>query len=49
LWDKDWFAGMYFWQWHNGTKKDEPSNMDFTPRFKPAENTMAKWYGMESQ
>ena len=45
LWDKDWFAGMYFWQWHTtSVEHDEHENMEFTPRYKPAENTMAKWY-----
>lgn len=46
LWNKEWFAGTYFWQWHNESNKDRMrDNMDFTPRFKQAENTIAKWYG----
>lgn len=46
LWDEDWFAGMYFWQWHIDHHENEThSKMDFTPRYKSAENTMAKWYG----
>ncbi len=46
LWHKKWFAGAYFWQWHTYSKKgDVDLNLDFSPRFKPAENTMAKWYG----
>lgn len=46
LWDKDWFAGVYFWQWHTTSKEDEEYNLtEFTPRYKPAENTMAKWFG----
>lgn len=48
LWDKEWFAGMYFWQWHNTSRRQvKYENRDFTPRFKPAENTLAKWYGKE--
>ena len=48
LWDKDWFAGLYFWQWHvDSVEGSNYEKMDFTPRFKPAENTMAKWYGRE--
>jgi len=48
LWDKEWYAGQYFWQWHNhSVEGDLHESMDFTPRFKPAENTMAKWYGRE--
>lgn len=46
VWEKDWFAGSYFWQWHTYSKADDADlNLDFSPRFKPAENTMAKWYG----
>lgn len=46
LWHKEWFAGMYLWQWDNrSTREDAPTNLDFSPRFKPAENTIAKWYG----
>ncbi|WP_299896443.1 hypothetical protein [uncultured Aquimarina sp.] len=46
FWDKDWFAGSYIWQWNIQSKKDNaPTNLDFSPRFKPAENTIAKWYG----
>lgn len=45
LWNEDWFAGMYFWQWHNSSEEcNEHERMEFTPRYKPAENTMAKWY-----
>jgi hypothetical protein len=48
LWVKKWFAGMYFWQWHVDHDVDHThSKMDFTPRYKSAENTMAKWYGKE--
>lgn len=46
LWNKDWFAGTYFWQWHNRHSPEYTvHNMDFTPRYKPAENVLAKWYG----
>lgn len=46
VWDKDWFAGMYIWQWDSRTSKENTyKNLDFTPRYKPAENTIAKWFG----
>ena len=46
LWHKEWFAGLYIWQWdHRSTKEGAKENLDFSPRFKPAENTLAKWYG----
>ncbi|AXT20078.1 hypothetical protein D7030_02870 [Flavobacteriaceae bacterium AU392] len=38
LWNKKWFAGTYAWQWSSG---------DFPIRSKPAQNTIAKWYGKE--
>jgi len=45
LWHKKWFAGVYIWQWHTRSKKeDAPSDLDFSPRYKPAENTIAKWF-----
>ncbi|WP_378173778.1 hypothetical protein [Aquimarina sp. SS2-1] len=45
FWDKDWFAGTYIWQWNTQTKKENAAtNLDFSPRYKPAENTIAKWY-----
>jgi len=46
LWKESWFAGCYIWQWHTHSKEENVhKNVDFTPRFKPAENTIAKWYG----
>jgi len=48
LWDEPWFAGCYIWQWHTGTTAENVTNsVDFTPRFKPAENTITKWYGQK--
>lgn len=46
LWKEPWFAGAYIWQWHAQTDPERmKKNVDFTPRFKPAENVIAKWYG----
>ena len=46
LWDEPWFAGCYIWQWHTSTTAESVENsVDFTPRFKPAENTITRWYG----
>lgn len=46
LWDKEWFSGTYIWQWDFRSSKERALNsMDFSPRFKPAENIIAKWYG----
>lgn len=49
LWHKEWFAGLYIWQWQVRSKKENAlNNLDFSPRFKPAENTIAKWFGKPS-
>tara|TARA_R110000796_G_scaffold35017_3_gene90186 strand:+ start:173943 stop:175316 length:1374 start_codon:yes stop_codon:yes gene_type:complete len=46
LWDKPWFAGTYIWQWDTRSEPNSThESLDFTPRFKPALNTLAKWYG----
>ena len=46
IWHKKWFAGCYFWQWNiHSSKENAEQSLDFSPRFKPAENTIAKWYG----
>ena len=45
LWKEEWFAGMYIWQWRNGATENISNSIDFTPQFKQAQNTMAKWYG----
>ena len=46
LWEKDWFSGAYIWDWGARSKKENAAkSLDFSPQFKPAENTIAKWYG----
>lgn len=50
LWGRDWFAGVYIWQWDTRSAMDRAAeNLDFSPRFKPAENVMAKWFGQRVQ
>ncbi|WP_282087101.1 glycoside hydrolase family 113 [Aquimarina algiphila] len=45
LWNKKWFAGTYIWQWDTRTPEDSaPTSLGFSPRYKPAQNTIAKWY-----
>lgn len=45
-WNQPWIAGTYIWQWHNQTTiESTDTDQDFSPRFKPAENIIAKWYG----
>ncbi len=48
LWEKDWFAGVHFWQW--ALRHDDAggtSKPSFTPQNKPAQNCMAKWFARE--
>ncbi len=46
LWSREWFAGIYIWQWNTQSKAGAvDENLDFSPRFKPAENVIAKWFG----
>lgn len=45
-WNKPWFTGVYIWQWDNRTTEESAqTDLDFSPRYKPAENVMAKWFG----
>jgi Glycoside Hydrolase Family 113 len=46
LWSQEWFAGIYIWQWDiRSTPEYAAKSLNFSPRFKPAENIIAKWYG----
>ncbi|TMM56847.1 hypothetical protein FEE95_10120 [Maribacter algarum] len=48
-WHQPWFAGVYIWQWDNRTMEESAqTDLDFSPRFKPAENILAKWFGKSS-
>ncbi len=45
LWNYEWFAGMYIWEWNTrSTPSGTENSLDFSPRFKPAQNTIAKGY-----
>jgi len=41
LWNQDWFAGVFIWQWNN--------SFDFSVRGKPAQNCIAKWYSKSTR
>lgn len=46
VWHQSWFAGVHIWEWNNqSTEEGAKTNLNFSPRFKPAENTIAKWFG----
>ena len=45
VWDKPWFAGMYVWEWNNRTRpEDTGTDLNFSPRYKPAENVISKGF-----
>jgi glycosyl hydrolase family 113 len=45
FWDKEWFAGVHFWEWQTGRRHNsDKKNINFTPQQKPAENIMTKWF-----
>lgn len=47
-WQQPWLSGIYVWEWNNRTSEESAKkDLDFSPRFKPAENTIAKWYGKD--
>ena len=50
LWDKDWFAGAYIWDWNIRSKKENASrSLGFSIQYKPAGNTLTKWYGTKGK
>lgn len=49
-WNQPWFAGIYIWEWQNRTTAESAmTDLDFSPRFKPAENVIAKWFGKRAE
>jgi hypothetical protein len=43
VWKLDWIAGFYFWKWYPHTPR-RPTDADFTPQGKPAEEVMKNWF-----
>lgn len=44
-WDEPWFAGGFAWKWHfNHLNAGGPSDTQFTPQNKPAQNILKEWY-----
>lgn len=44
FWSKDWFYGMYWWDWGTSTKMGGSSSRTYTPQNKPAEGLIKEWY-----
>ena len=47
FWKEDWFSGALFWQWRisNGRRGNRQMSITFSPEGKPAEQSMAEWFG----
>lgn len=48
FWDKEWFAGVHFWEWQANHRSNKKKNINFTPQNKPAENIMSRWFAQIS-
>ncbi|MGE5176412.1 MAG: glycoside hydrolase family 113 [Hyphomicrobiales bacterium] len=45
LWGRPWMAGFFWWKYYTTPGYEEPEEIDFTPRGKPAEAVLARYYG----
>lgn len=50
FWRRDWFAGVFLWEWDAdiAATANLDTDDDFTPQTKPAERVMARWFGAGS-
>ena len=46
VYNKPWFAGMFFWAWTPDPLEGSLCDTEYTPHNKPAENVLRKWFGM---
>ena len=44
FWERDWFYGIYWWNWGTDVRMGGKSNRGFTPQNKPAEEYIAELY-----
>ncbi|MCC3158644.1 hypothetical protein LJ737_15450 [Hymenobacter sp. 15J16-1T3B] len=47
-WRQPWLAGIFIWKWYPGLPPDAQGRRrtDYTPQHRPAEQVMARWYGL---
>jgi hypothetical protein len=43
--DKSYIAGVHIWDWDGNPNAGGPTDNDYTPQNKPAEATLAQWFG----
>lgn len=49
-WGQPWLAGVYIWEWNVRTMEESATtDLNFSPRFKPAENVIAKGFGKSNK
>ena len=44
LFDKPWFAGMFWWDWGAGSQMGGVQDAGYTPQNKPALDVLTRWY-----
>ncbi len=45
VWSKEpYFQGLFWWKFYEKPEKGVPHSVDYSPRGKPAENVLRKWY-----
>ncbi|MEW5959983.1 MAG: hypothetical protein AB1801_19860, partial [Chloroflexota bacterium] len=48
VYNRPWFAGMFWWDWSTNPDKGGVCDNDYTPYGKPAEDILRTWYGASS-
>jgi hypothetical protein len=44
VWPQPWFGGVYWWKWLSFPDDGGPEDNDYTPRGKPAEDVLRRYY-----
>ena len=44
VWSEPWLAGVYWWKWRSSLADGGPDDDDYTPRGKPAEEVLRRYY-----
>jgi len=47
FWDKDWFYGVYWWDWGTSVSMGGNKSRGFTPQNKPAQDLIQEYYARE--
>ncbi len=44
VWPQPWFGGVYWWKWFTRPNQGGPDDSDYSPRAKPAEQVLRRYY-----